>query len=120
MGMTRLLLFLLAAVTSIGGRDPCLAVPAWALPPSTRPLNVMRSRDSAPMRASRPSALLGLRCSLGGEVGAKSAYIHIPFCNQRCFYCDFPISCPPPSPPHKAPLLPIPREEAAMHGGTVV
>jgi oxygen-independent coproporphyrinogen-3 oxidase len=23
---------------------------------------------------------------------ATAAYIHIPFCRQRCFYCDFPVS----------------------------
>ena len=46
--------------------------------------STMRSRAQG-----RGSRSLRSMCSAGG---AKSAYVHIPFCNQRCFYCDFPIS----------------------------
>lgn len=47
-------------------------------------------------RPARRSALHGLgsrdREPEGVPQKAASAYIHIPFCKQRCYYCDFPIS----------------------------
>ncbi|KAJ1484824.1 hypothetical protein T484DRAFT_1655477, partial [Baffinella frigidus] len=55
-------------------------------------------------RAPHASAALAQRAQAGeGSRGgaeskgrrdgaaARSAYIHIPFCQQRCFYCDFPV-----------------------------
>ncbi|MFM7731961.1 MAG: coproporphyrinogen-III oxidase family protein [Cyanobium sp.] len=45
--------------------------------------------SSAP-RAAGPRAS-GPRACGPRACGPRAAYLHIPFCHRRCFYCDFPV-----------------------------
>ncbi len=56
------------------------------------PLRALRESPGgrAASSASAPATKLRVRNEEDSEVAA-AAYVHLPFCNKKCFYCDFPV-----------------------------